>query len=313
MLKNHKPEYYQVAQGVWGLKIVFVNIFMISTRNGNETNWVLVDAGLKGSAKRIIKMAESLFGKGSKPTAIILTHGHFDHVGALEDLLKVWDVPVYAHPMEMPYLNGKSSYPPGDPTVGGGLMSLMAWSYPTKPINISNRLKEINDGERFEFMPEWRAIHTPGHCAGHISLFRELNATLIAGDAFITTKNESAYYALTFTKKISGPPKYMTTDWALAENSVRKLAALQPRIAGTGHGMPMLGRELREALNHLQSKFQKEAVPSHGRYVGHPAIADEMGVKYVPPFKSNKKFAATLFLGTAALSFLVAKSIRPHG
>jgi hypothetical protein len=99
----------------------------------------------------------------------------------------------------------------------------------------------------------------------------------------------------------------------LAENSVRKLSNLQPRIAATGHGKPMMGRELRESLNHLTSSFQKEAVPSQGRYVGSPALADESGVEFVPPFKSNAKFAATLFLGAAALSFLMAKSLRPNG
>ncbi|MDF3077561.1 MAG: fold metallo-hydrolase [Sphingobacteriaceae bacterium] len=309
MFTRHKPEYYQVAQGVWGLKILFVNVFMISLRNGSQTEWVLVDAGLKGSAGRIIKMAESLFGKRTQPKAIILTHGHFDHVGALEDLLEVWDVPVYAHPLEAPYLTGRSSYPPGDPTVGGGMMSLMAWTYPTKPINIGSRLKTLHDGERIEFMPEWRAIHTPGHSPGHISLFRELNATLIAGDAFITTKNESAFCALTFLKQISGPPKYFTTDWDLAENSVRKLAALRPRIAATGHGKPMMGKELRNAISYLVANFKEVGVPSGGRYVGHPAIADERGVEYVPPFRMRPKFAATIFLGAAVASFLLVKSL----
>ena len=47
-------------------------------------------------------------------TAIVMTHGHFDHVGALEDLAEEWDTPVDAHPLEHPYLDGKASYPPGD-------------------------------------------------------------------------------------------------------------------------------------------------------------------------------------------------------
>lgn len=313
MFAKYKPEYYQVSQGVWGLKILFVNVFMISIRNGNENDWVLVDAGLKGSAKRIVNMAETLFGKRTQPRAIILTHGHFDHVGALDELLGFWDVPVYAHPLEAPYLTGRSSYPPGDPTVGGGMMSLMAWSYPTKPINVGNRLKMLHDGERIEFMPEWRAIHTPGHSPGHISLFRELNATLIVGDAFVTTKNESAFCAITFKKAISGPPKYFTADWDLAENSVRKLAALHPRIAATGHGKPMMGKELRDEISYLVANFKKVGVPSSGRYVGHPAIANERGVEYVPPFRLAPKFAATLFLGAAVAGLLLAKSLSPTG
>ena len=41
-------------------------------------------------------------------------------------------------------------------------------------------------------MPGWRWVHTPGHTAGHVSLFRDADRTLIAGDAFVTTKQESA-------------------------------------------------------------------------------------------------------------------------
>ncbi|MDY0395290.1 MBL fold metallo-hydrolase [Virgibacillus halophilus] len=39
----------------------------------------------------------------------MLTHGHFDHVGGLVDLVKEWEVPVYAHSLEFPYLTGKKS------------------------------------------------------------------------------------------------------------------------------------------------------------------------------------------------------------
>ncbi|WP_347404076.1 MBL fold metallo-hydrolase [Mesorhizobium sp. WSM4976] len=42
-------------------------------------------------------------------------------------------------------------------------------------------------------MPGWRWLHTPGQAPGHISLWREADHTLVAGDAFITTGQESAY------------------------------------------------------------------------------------------------------------------------
>ena len=67
-----------------------------------------------------------LFGHGNRPAAILLTHGHFDHVGALKTLAEEWDVPVYAHTLELPYLTGRSSYPPPDPSVGGGAMAAMS-------------------------------------------------------------------------------------------------------------------------------------------------------------------------------------------
>lgn len=56
--------YFTVAPGVWGMKDVFVNIYMVL--NPFDGNWVLVDAGLKWSAPKIKKMAQQLFGD-SKP------------------------------------------------------------------------------------------------------------------------------------------------------------------------------------------------------------------------------------------------------
>ena len=93
-------------------------------------DWVLVDTGLKWSAPKIKEMAAYLLEHESKPKAIILTHGHFDHVGSVAKLAEEWDVPVYAHHLEIPYLTGQSDYPPPDPTVGGGLMATMSFLYP---------------------------------------------------------------------------------------------------------------------------------------------------------------------------------------
>src|SRR5688572_29260568 len=118
---------FNVAPGVWGFKDLFVNIYMI--HNPVNNNWVLVDAGLKTSAPKIRRLAEALSWPETRPSSIVLTHAHFDHVGSLRALAEEWEIPVYAHQMERPYLTGISSYPPPDPSVGGGLMSAMSWLY----------------------------------------------------------------------------------------------------------------------------------------------------------------------------------------
>jgi glyoxylase-like metal-dependent hydrolase (beta-lactamase superfamily II) len=311
MKTNNKINYYQVSQGVWGLKTLFVNIYMIANRKGVADGWVLIDAGLKGFSSKIIQMAESLFGEGTKPLAIILTHGHFDHTGGLAQLLKHWDVPVYAHPLELPYLTGQSSYPPADPSVGGGLMTLMAWAYPTKPINLGDRVQALDESGDIPELPEWKTIHTPGHSPGHISLFFKLNATLIAGDAFLTTKAESAFYALSFAERLSGPPKYLTTDWAAAAQSVRKLYELEPRTVATGHGYSMRGKELQTELKNLADNFEDIAIPQHGRYVQVPAMADENGVEYVPPIMPSVKItAAAVVLISMAAGFFMVREVQ---
>jgi glyoxylase-like metal-dependent hydrolase (beta-lactamase superfamily II) len=278
-------KWFTVAPGVWGLRDVFVNIFMI--HNPTTNNWVLVDAGLKWSAPRIKQMAEELFWPEVRPAAIILTHAHFDHVGSLVKLAREWDVPVYAHYMEQPYLNGQCSYPPADPTVGGGLMSAMSWMYPRGPVDISDHLQTLPEDGTIPVLPGWEYLHTPGHSPGHISLFREWDRLLIAGDAFVTTKAESAVSTMLQREVVSGPPKYFTPDWDAAEESVRKLADLNPGIVATGHGRPMRGQEMKKALQNLSENFNALAVPAHGRYVDDPAVANEGGVTYVPPTGFN--------------------------
>lgn len=98
--------------------VQIVNIHLVG--NPGTTDFVLVDAGMPNSADEIISVTEDRFGEDSSPKAIILTHGHFDHVGAIIELVKHWQVPIYAHELELPYLTGKMSYPEPDPTVEGG-------------------------------------------------------------------------------------------------------------------------------------------------------------------------------------------------
>jgi len=307
---NHKKEvhtlYFNVAPNVWGTKDIFVNMYMI--RNGLGDNWVLVDTGLKSSAVKIKKIAAELFGAGSKPSAIILTHGHFDHTGSLLKLAEEWGVPVYCHYLEIPYLTGKSSYPPPDASVGGGLMASMAWIYPKKPIDIEHYLQILPPDGSVPGLPEWEYIYTPGHAPGHISLFRKRDKVLIAGDAFVTTNQESVLSVMTQAKKISGPPKYFTYDWEAARNSVRNLADLGPIVVATGHGKPMKGPEMQIALNNLAAHFNELALPKHGRYLKDAAVIDASGVKYIPP-KQKRSSVLLLVVGLSIITAAVTVAL----
>lgn len=244
-------------------RFLFTNMYMY----GDSTSWVLIDAGLKGSASDIIDAAESRFGSGVAPDAYILTHGHFDHVGAFPELFETWDVPIYAHQLEVPFLTGQRDYPEPDPTVGKGAMALMSFAYPHKATDFGERVQSLPADGSIPNMPGWTWIHTPGHTVGHVSLFREQDRLLIAGDAFVTTKQESLYEVLQQKKGVHGPPAYFTPDWQSARESVTRLAELSPHIAVTGHGSPMQGEELTDGLADLIANFDEEAVPDRGRYV----------------------------------------------
>ncbi|HEX2093681.1 MAG TPA: MBL fold metallo-hydrolase [Longimicrobiaceae bacterium] len=284
------------------LQTAIVNVYLYGETGAGDREWVLVDTGIFGFAQRIAGAAAERFGPGARPAAIVLTHGHFDHIGAVRQLAEAWDVPVYAHELELPYLTGRSAYPPPDPTVGGGAMAALSWLYPRGPIDLGERARALPADGSVPGMPGWQWIHTPGHTAGHVALFRNEDRTLIAGDAFVTTRQESALAVISQREEVNGPPAYYTQDWAAARRSVEALAALEPEVAATGHGLPLRGEKMRAALHRLASGFDELAVPEHGRYVGTPAVADRSGVVSVPPQTTDDAGRLLLGLGVAVLA-----------
>jgi glyoxylase-like metal-dependent hydrolase (beta-lactamase superfamily II) len=288
--KELSKNVFVVAPNVWRMKDIFVNVFII--QNSHSSNFVLVDTGLKSSAPKIKKMIAEVLSPAATPMAIIMTHGHFDHRGSIQQLAGEWQVPVYAHHLELPYLNGKSAYPPPDATVGGGAMASLAFMYPKTPIDVSDHLESLPEDGSIPGLPEWKWIHTPGHTPGHISLFRENDGVLVAGDAFVTTKQESIFSVMKQKKELNGPPKYFTPDWISATRSVKELAALEANVVSTGHGQSMYGDEARKGLHKLAKNFWHMGIPSKGRYVKEAALFNEDGVTYVPAARRNARLIA---------------------
>lgn len=263
-----------IAEGVHHTKIVFVGAYFVDTPDA----WVLIDTGLPFSEGKILAAAKSRYGE-QKPSAIILTHGHFDHAGAALKLAETWKTPIYAHRLEMPYLTGKSDYPPQDSTMGGAIAQ-MARLFPHDGYDFGNRVFELPENGELAELPDWKIYHTPGHTAGHVSLWRESDKMLLAGDALATMNLDSWISQITEKREFCNPPAPFTTDWQAARRSVELLASLEPNVVGAGHGKPISGADTAHQLKEFARNFQP---PSKGRYVETPAIADESGVVALPP------------------------------
>lgn len=300
-------EITEIAPGVGHLEAGISNVYFVG-KPGSK--WVLVDTGTPGKARLILRAAADRYGAKSRPECILLTHGHFDHSGSALDLANSWDVPVYAHRLEAPYLTGKSAYPPPDPTTPG-FMALISRFFTGEGVDLSGRLRLLEPGA-VPGLPGWEWRHTPGHTPGHVSYFRPEDATLLTGDAFLTVNVNSLFAIVSKKQHVSGPPAPSTLDWDLAADSIRKLDHLNPLTLACGHGIPMYGFEASEELAALAYRFRK---PPHGRYVAIPARADENGVTYVPPAPPDRTPAVAGAVGIAALSgvmFAIAAQRRRH-
>lgn len=101
---------------------------------GDDQAWELVDAAMKGARDDIVRAAEEYVGKGTRRDGIVLTHGHFDGVGALDELFERSDVPVGAHQRDLTHVTGIKHYVEAHPEVGTGVMALLSFAYPNADV-----------------------------------------------------------------------------------------------------------------------------------------------------------------------------------
>lgn len=284
----------EVAEGVGRLGVVFVNLYVIDTVDG----WFLIDTGVPASGWYIRQAIERRYGSGAKPKAIVLTHAHFDHAGNVHAFAEEWNVPVYVHEQELPYVTGKSDYPPQDPTPGGAICFLSRF-FPRSSINLGDRVQTLPPDGTIPGLDGWSWLHTPGHTAGHVSLARAHDGVVIAGDAIATMDMDAWGSQLTWPREIGRPATPFTPDWEAARASIHKLADLKPKVLAAGHGLPMSDEMTMERA--LRTFAQAMAEPEGGRYAARPVKYDASGaVADVPPAVEDPLLRTLAIAGVAA-------------
>jgi glyoxylase-like metal-dependent hydrolase (beta-lactamase superfamily II) len=249
----------EVTPGLVCCTTLIANVYLVGERGGP---WAVVDTAIPKKGAQIRDAAAHWFGATSRPGAILLTHGHFDHAGSALELAALWDVPIYAHKLERPYLTGRSPYAPKDPTVGGA-MALLSRFFPSKTIDLGTRVRDLPDDGSVPGLPGWRWYHTPGHAPGHVVFWQPDRRVLLAGDACTTMDLDTFAGLLTRRPRISRPPAPFTCDWNQAHRSVELLAGLRPAVLGAGHGPPMTGEVVISGLATLAVNFPRPRTQAH--------------------------------------------------
>lgn len=202
----------QVSKHIWSLNIwlaVPIRVWVVVEAGGVT----LVDAGISPMAKGILKFIDRL--QAGPLRRIVLTHGHPDHTGALKRILKSNPAPVYAHAIEIPYLEGAYPYPrrkKAAPSVQKGTVQALQHDK-------SGQLQPVGG-----LAPH----HTPGHSPGHVVYYHDEDQVLLAGDLF-TSKNG----------RLRRPMRMFTADMREAVQSSSVVRRLQPDRLEVSHGGPV--------------------------------------------------------------------------
>ena len=118
-------------------------------------------------ADRAQKIIEWINSEGLKPVAILLTHGHFDHIMGVQGVKKEYGIPIYASKDEVEVL--------ANPQIN---VSTMMGAY------LSMKADELfSDGDVLELAGmKLKVISTPGHTIGSVCFYMEEEKVLISGD-----------------------------------------------------------------------------------------------------------------------------------
>ena len=166
------------------LGVMQTNCYIVSN---DENHCMIIDPGAQGK-----KVAKYLEENELVLDAILLTHGHFDHIGAVDYLYDKYHCPIYIHHEDIEMLTN----------------SRLNLSYLEKPFSLSAPVTPASEHMEISgFKICW--FHLPGHCPGSSMIYLEDENVIFSGDVLFNGSigrfdfpNSSKYDTLTSIEKI---------------------------------------------------------------------------------------------------------------
>lgn len=217
----------RIAEGVWvvrgGLPRKLMNVYLLEEPDGGVT---MFDAGVASMTPALAAAAARMGGL----RRIVLGHAHPDHRGAAAGL----DADVLCHAADRADAEGDGGVHYMDLSKldlhGRLLMPRLLRSWDGGPVQIAGTVAEGDEIAGFE------VVHLPGHAPGMIGLWRASDRLALATDTFYTLDPQTG-----IAGEVRVPHEAFNHDTAQARASIRKLAALRPAVAWSGHDKPLTG------------------------------------------------------------------------
>jgi len=201
-----------------------VHAFLVA--DGRELT--LVDTLFDTDARVVLDEIKRLGRPVSDLKRILLTHAHRSHLGGLALLKRLSGATVLAHEWEADIVEGNRPAQPVSivprrplrayfPFQFGSALGL--GKHPPCPVD-----ETVKDGQTVASL---EVLHTPGHTPGHLAFYSADRGVLLSGDAIVTWPEFAA-----------GWPSF-TLNPVQHRASLRRMAALQPKAVGVGHGEPL--------------------------------------------------------------------------
>ncbi len=184
---------------------------------------VLIDSGMPGNAKRIVRYAKGFAKAGAAISYIVLTHADIDHVGSAAKLKELTGAQIALHFKDASILSGRSRFKAVKGPIGV-MIRILGWLIRFRPVKPDIMLE--GDSE----LAGLKLISTPGHTQGSICVYLPGKA-VFAGDALRSDAKGNP----------KPPSRRFSADAAEALASLNTISNLHFEILLPGHGQPVIG------------------------------------------------------------------------
>ncbi len=228
----------EIADGIRWIEGSRTNFYIVS--DGDDT--LLIDTGYPRDYELITTALDTIDRTPADVTAVLLTHGHVDHLGSAERIRSAHGAAVHAHEREAAQVRGEVE----ERISNGYMLSRLWWpkmlSFLRNVITAGalgvDHVAEVStfDGSALLDLPGAPVpVFTPGHTSGHCAFHFPDRGALITGDALVT------HDSLTQQRGPRLLTRAFNHDQSQAVASLERLRSLEATVVLPGHGPPFRG------------------------------------------------------------------------